>query len=376
MVIIFLFILGILNIIGIGVLIIVYLYGYLSNRHIHTKTQTGKIAIIVPCKGLLPNLKNNLTAICQQSYPNFEVIFILDSKNDPAYDLIYTLTQQIPHARLVYAKKITTASGKISALLAGISHSNDPLTYVFADADIHPQHTWLETLVAYLPEENIGATTGFRWYFPTSLKTSLIATWNMATISSLYLTISNYTWGGSTAISRKLFEKLNIAHHWQTGFSDDLILTQIVKKNGYNIKFVPQSIVESPEETTITTFLKWGTQQFTWMRWYYPFTYYLTFIGFIVMEINIAIGFFALIYSYTIPGILLILTLVMQMLYGVTGIITLQKLSSYPKKKFGRTGLYPLLMPLVFLLFTYNYLVSSVKREIIWTGTHYRKKDS
>lgn len=373
---ILLLVLGILNIIGVGGLIVFYLYGYLSNRHIPTKTHTGKIAVIVPCKGLIPNLKNNLTAICQQSYTNFEVIFILDSKDDLAYQLIHSITQQIFHARLVYAKKIATASGKISALLAGISHSNDPSTYVFADADICPHHTWLENLVAYLPQENIGATTGFRWYFPTNLKTSLIATWNMATISSLYHSISNYTWGGSTAISRKLFEKLNIAQHWQTGFSDDLILTQIVKKNGYNIKFVPQSIVESPEDTTIKTFLKWGTQQFTWMRWYYPFTYYLTFISFIVMETNIALGFFALIYSYTIPGVLLTLTLVLQMLYGLTGILTLQKLSPYPKKKFGRTGVYPLLMPLVFLLFTYNYLVSSVKREIIWTGTRYRKKDS
>ncbi len=373
---ILLLILGILNIIGIGGLIVVYLYGYLSNRHIPTKSHTGKISVIVPCKGLIPNLKNNLTAISQQSYPNFEVIFILDSKDDPAYSLIHSITQQMPHARLVYAKKIATASGKISALFAGISHSNNPSTYVFADADIHPHHTWLENLVAYLSEENIGATTGFRWYFPTNLKTSLIATWNMATISSLYLSISNYTWGGSTAISRKLFENLSIAQHWQTGFSDDLILTQIVKKNGYNIKFVPQSIVESPEETTITKFLKWGTQQFTWMRWYYPFTYYITFIGFIIMEINIAIGFIALIYSYTLPGVLLLLTLLMQMIYGITGIITLQKLSTYPKKKFGRTGLYPLLMPLVFLFFTYNYLVSSVKREIIWTGTRYRKKDS
>jgi cellulose synthase/poly-beta-1,6-N-acetylglucosamine synthase-like glycosyltransferase len=372
----FLSILGLLNIIGVSGLISVYIYGYLTNRSIPDNERSDKISVIVPCKGIIPNLKNNLLAICNQSYVNFEVIFVLDSDEDPAYPTIVSIVKKIPYSTLVHTKKISTASGKISALLEGITHSDNPIIFVFADADIHPHHTWLSNLVSYLYEKNVGATTGFRWYFPTNLKSTLIAAWNMATMSSLFHSISNYTWGGSTAIKKSLFEKLQIKKYWQTGFSDDLILTQIVKKNRYNIKFVPQSIVESPEDTNITTFLKWGTQQFTWMRWYYPFTYYFTFIGFIFLETNIVIGILALYYNYTFAGILLLTTLVLQALYGLTGILTLQIFIQYPKEKLGKTWLYILLMPIVFILFTYNYLISSVKREIIWIGTSYIKKDS
>ena len=372
---ILLIILGSLTILGVSALISMFIYGYLQNKPVPIKNITQKVTVIVPCKGLVSNLENNLLAICSQSRIRYQVIFVLDSDKDPAYTLINTIVQKIPYASLVFAQKISTASGKISALIEGIKHCEEAEIYVFADSDILPHTTWLVNLVAPLNANNIGATTGFRWYFPIDLKTSLIAAWNMATIPALYHQISNYTWGGSTAIKKSLFDRLGIENKWRTGFSDDLILTQVVKKAGYTIKFVPQSIVESPEDTDISTFLKWGTQQFAWMRWYTPFTYYFTLIGFLFLQVNIVLGIAALGLGYTIPGILMISTIFLEMIYGATGIYTLRRVMKYPKEKFGKTSLYILLMPLAFLFFTYNYLISSVKTEIKWGDRLYRKTD-
>jgi hypothetical protein len=197
----------------------------------------------------------------------------------------------------------------------------------------------------------------------------------MATMASLFPTISNYTWGGSTAIKKEIFEKLKIAEKWKTGFSDDLILTEAIKNQNLHIKFVPQSVIESPEETTVTTFLKWGSQQFTWMRWYYPLVYYLGLIGFLILHVIIIIGSISLYYGYLIPGMLILSTILFEMIFGITGIVIFRKLLDYPKPKYGSIAKYAILMPIVFLFLSYNFLISSAKREIIWAGTSYRKYD-
>ena len=372
---IILFIVVTLNIIAILGLISMFIYGYLTNNKQQPPITRKKVTIIVPCKGLVHNLENNLKAICTQQYPNYQILFVIDSTADPAYPLIDNIINSIPNTNVEITKKIPTASGKIAALLTGIQKTKDTDIYVFADSDTQPHPNWLTHLVCSLSDNDIGATTGFRWYFPTSIKDTLIATWNMATIAALFHPLSNYTWGGSTAIKKETFDKLQIKQKWRTGFSDDLILTRIVKKAGLIIKFVPQCIIESPEDTDIKTFIKWGTQQFTWMRWYNPIIYYPTFIVLLLIHLLLPFGFILLLSGQIFLGILMILPLFFEMIYGLTGIVVLKKLMLYPKEKFGKSFLYSVLMPLIFLLYTYNFILSSIKQEIKWGDTYYKKKD-
>ena len=371
-----LLILGILAVLGSVVPSILFLYGFIKNRTRKQLITDQKVSIIVPCKGITENLEENLRAICDQDYPNYNVIFVLDSKEDPAYPIIDRIVKSKKNANIQTTKKINETSGKISALISGIKKAGDVDIYVFADSDIKPHKNWLTCLITYLSEDKIGATTGFRWFFPSNLKSSLISTWNMASTVSLIHPISNYAWGGSTAIKKTLFEKLEIESKWKKGFSDDLILTEAVKKAGYKIKFLPQCIVESPTETRIKKYLKWTTQQFTWVRWYYPSIWFFGFCGMLLIQAAIIAGFILLILGFTIPGILMISTIFFEMLYGLAGILTLRKLMHYPKEKFGAITPYFILMPIVCLLYTYDLFLSSFKKEIKWGGRSYRKEDA
>ena len=42
-------------------------------------------AVIVPCKGLDPGFEGNLSAFLAQRYPNYQLIFVVASEEDPAY---------------------------------------------------------------------------------------------------------------------------------------------------------------------------------------------------------------------------------------------------------------------------------------------------
>jgi ceramide glucosyltransferase len=373
---IILLILGVLAISGSSVPSILFLYGFIKNRTRKQLIVDQKVSIIVPCKGIEKDLEKNLRGICEQKYPDYKVIFVLDSKEDLAYPVIDKIIKNTNNTSIEIAQKLNETSGKISALISGIKKAGDVDIYVFADSDIKPHKEWLTYLVTYLSEDKIGATTGFRWFFSSNLKSSLISTWNMASTVSLFHSISNYAWGGSTAIKKTLFEKLEIESKWKKGFSDDLILTESVKKAGYKIKFLPQCIVESPTETHIKKYLKWATQQFTWVRWYYPSIWFFGLCGMLLIQTAIIAGFILLILGFTIPGILMISAIFFEMLYGLTGILALRKLMNYPKEKFGAITPYYILMPIVCLLYTYNLLLSGFKKEIKWGGRVYRKEDA
>jgi hypothetical protein len=182
-----------------------------------------------------------------------------------------------------------------------------------------------------------------------------------------------FAWGGSTAIRRTLFDTLDIKTKWRTAFSDDLVVTTTIKKAGYKIYLEPTCIMESPPEISIRTFLRWGTRQYTWVRWFYPLFWTGSFIGFIGVQLVIFLGILLLLSGYYIPGIFMSSLLVCELLYGWLGISTMQKTMVYPKERYASKVGYALMTPLVFLLLAYNLLSSAFKREILWAGRTYRK---
>jgi cellulose synthase/poly-beta-1,6-N-acetylglucosamine synthase-like glycosyltransferase len=371
-----LLILGLITFLGSFMMIVLILYGFIKTKNQQPPVIDLKVSIIVPCKGIVENLEQNLKAICEQKYPHYNVIFVVDSQDDPAYPFIEKIIKNRINASVEFSQKIEGASGKISALISGLKKTDDVDVYVFADSDIKPHKEWLAKLVTYLSDDKVGATTGFRWFFPKGLKSYLTSTWNMVSMSGFFHSKTNCAWGGSTAIKKSLFEKLKIKSKWVYGFSDDLILTDAVKNAGLIIKLVPSCVVESSSETRIRQFLKWGTQQFTWIRWYRPFIWYAGLIGIILLHALMTLGFILIFTGFTIPGILMISPIILEMIYGMTEILVLRKLMYYPKENFGSILPYIFLLPIVGFLIAYNYVLSGFKKEIKWCGKYYTKEDA
>ena len=339
-----------------------------------TPNYTPKTCVIVPCKGVGKKFKENVQAICNQDYKNFKVLFVVDSKEDPAYKTLKKVFNKNSKVSIVISPFIEGCSGKISALLNGIKKSEDVEVYVFADSDILPRKTWLSELVSHLKNDDVAATTGYRWYFPSDLKSLFISCWNMANSLSLFYKSYNFAWGGSTAIKKQLFDKLHIEDEWKKGFSDDLILTKTVKDAGYEIKFLPQCISESPVDGNIWSFITWGTRQLTWVRWYFPSIWFVSVLGAVGLKIATILGFISLILGYTIPGLLMISTIFFEILSGWIAHSTFQKNMEYPKERFGSSFSYAIIMPIVFFIVAYNNIASIYKSEIKWGGRIYKKQ--
>lgn len=368
-----LMILGSIGVIGECYIISLWIVAYRRTKKRVFFSYYPAASVIVPCKGVDHGFHDNILGFLTLEYPKYSLIFVVDSTDDPAYDVLCRLTEKKPNVHIICTTPVSGCSGKVAALLTGLEVENDAEVLVFADSDIKPDVHWLTNMVLPLQDTTVGAVTGYRWYFPTNWKTLLISAWNMVSIVFMFYPSYTFAWGGSTAIRKNVFEHLHIKEKWRTAFSDDLVLTIAVKKAGYSIYLQPKCIMESPPEISIRRFIRWGTRQYTWVRWYYPFFWFFSFVGFIGAQVVIAFGLLLLLLGYYLPGVLLSSLIVFEILYGFVGIHILPKTMVYPEDRYRLKMGYALLSPLVFLLLAQNTFLSALKKEIKWAGRTYKK---
>src|SRR6266542_6610464 len=76
--------LGLLSLRG-GVRFVRYLQAEVAKEY---PEFTPFVTVFVPCRGIDDGLKENITAMFAQDYPRFEIIFVSDRADDPAFTVI------------------------------------------------------------------------------------------------------------------------------------------------------------------------------------------------------------------------------------------------------------------------------------------------
>lgn len=343
-------------------------------------------SVFVPCRGIDSGLRENIEAILAQDYPDFEVIFVTDNAADPALAIIEEARngKNLPTLILV-AGEATDSGQKVHNLRAAVAKV-DPKTeiFVFVDTDARPQSQWLRNLVAPLSDDRLGATTGYRWFVPErgGLASHLQSVWNASIASALgALAERNFCWGGSTAIRREVFERLNIRERWKGTVSDDFTMTRVLQEARLPIKFIPQCLTPAFDYCHVGALVEFTTRQLkitlTYARNLWrgvlasSMLFVLVFFGGIVLVVTRA----ALGLSFAVPLLLLV---VIFLLGAVKAYIRLRAVSLVITDPRVRTPVAQLahltLWPLASVLYLYNSLAASASRRIIWRGITYELK--
>src|SRR5712692_9758305 len=238
---------------------------------------TPFVTVFVPCRGIDDGLKENITAIFAQDYPQFEIIFVSDRADDPALAVIEEARRSFkkkfgPTMRIVIAGTATDSGQKVHNLRVAVAEADQKTEiFAFVDTDGRPHKLWLRSLVAPLQDEQIGATTGYRWFVPLrgGLVSHLRSVWNAAIASALGADErKNFCWGGSTAIRRAKFDALKVRDRWRGTVSDDYTLTRVLHEAGLPIKFVPQCLTPSFEDCSLRELIEFTTRQLKITRAY------------------------------------------------------------------------------------------------------------
>jgi cellulose synthase/poly-beta-1,6-N-acetylglucosamine synthase-like glycosyltransferase len=244
-------------------------------RKRYDESYTPRCSIILPCKGIAKDLKENLRTFFNLDYRNYEIIFALESESDPAFPIIRDLVADHPaKASITIAGLATKCAQKNFNLLAAIKKAEDAEVYVFADADIGPKRLWLKELILPLSNPDVAVTTGFRWLKAIRGSTGEYVHTYINIFLYVLLTFINFfcgtfLWGGSMAIRKKDFESLKVADFWSTAVVDDNSLSKIIMKNSLRSVVVPACITTSDDLiVSVGQGINWFTRQIMFLKSY------------------------------------------------------------------------------------------------------------
>ena len=242
-------------------------------RDLSRHQPTGRVALFAPCKGLDLDLEANLRALMRQDYDNYEITFIVENTDDPAYPAIRRAMSEHPWvpARVIVAGRATDSGQKVHNLRVATEHLSPRVKYLaFVDSDARPRPEWLRSLVAHLEQPGLGAVTGYRWFMPArpTVANALVYSMNCDVMSFLTRSSHYLIWGGSWSIRREVFDALGLRNAWKGTLSDDLVASRLMRQARLEVRFEPGCVVASPLDMSLGHAMSFIRRQYLVARLY------------------------------------------------------------------------------------------------------------
>ena len=315
---------------------------------------TGKVLVMVPCKNIDYTMKDNLSSLKYQDYTNYDLIAIIDSKDDPAFKVVNELGIRY----ILTNYECQGCSGKVRALSTAMTKFTGYSVFVIADSDIMAKKNWLSKLVSPFVIPSTGITTTFPYFKPMGGIWSKVKTlWGFVGQGMMESDIIRFGWGGSLAFRKELINDASMKY-FSSKVSDDTALTKICKDSGYNIEYVAgaQPIINSPDD--FKTFHEWSVRQ----------TALSISSDSRILYLGIAV-YFTQIWVFIMAFILIPFFGLYSLIFLIPTLLGEVKMNERLKETDFSYYVIFLLLPFFYL---YNLLVASFKDEISWRGNTYQ----
>ncbi len=229
---------------------------------------TPPVSILKPFRGLDPDAYDNLASFCRQDYPQYEIIFCVDTDDDSVRPVVEKLQRDFPEheIRVLYGSGRVASNDKV-AKLARMAAEARHETVVISDSDVRVDPDYLRAMTSPLAEKGVGAVTCF--YVHTDLKTFADRLQTVGMMSDFYAGILvawqldgiKFALGPSIATTRARLAGFGGYAAIENCPGDDLLVGRLIAEQGYEVKLLRYSV------TTVSDFGSMSDLLHKRMRW-------------------------------------------------------------------------------------------------------------
>ncbi len=210
-----------------------------------------KAAVFLALRKPDPYLDECLRSLMHQDYPDYDLHIVVDSEQDPAWGIVKRLIQDKSGANVRAAllrDPLLTCSLKCSALLQMLQDiDSDVEVIALIDGDVVPHRAWLRQLVAPLADPGVGASFGVPWYFPAKSNWASVARKVCWAPAAILMALCGWIWGGTTALSSRVFRDPALAERWSRSVSSDASIRDVIKACNLRLQWVPELVMPNLE---------------------------------------------------------------------------------------------------------------------------------
>ena len=227
------------------------------------------VSILKPLKGDEPLLEAALASFCTQSYPEFQLVFGVQDRNDPAIAIVEHLRSLFPRLDIAMVIDETRhgGNGKIANLINMWPAAKHDVI-VLADSDVHVTPHFLERIVAALDAPEVGAVTALYTGFASGH--SFAGRFGAAQINHTFLPGvllgrmlgRQDCLGAALALRRSTLVRIGGLPALLPHLADDAALGRLVRRLGLRVSLAPSLVVTTVSEETLPTLfgheLRWA----------------------------------------------------------------------------------------------------------------------
>jgi ceramide glucosyltransferase len=230
---------------------------------------TPPVSILKPVRGLDSEAYENFASFCQQDYPNYEILFGVSDKDDPAIPVIQKIQQDFPGVsiRLLIGSDQVGTSSKVNKLCRLAREASHDLL-VTCDSDMRAKSDYLRAVVAPFRDPQVGLVTCP--YLPVEargLGSRLEAIGEASdffagVLSSWLLEDVKFAMGSTMATTRERLAQIGGFEAIADCFVEDFELGLRIAQSGYRVELLPYPIGMAIPVQSIRQYF---THQVRWM---------------------------------------------------------------------------------------------------------------
>jgi ceramide glucosyltransferase len=248
---------------------------------------TPPVTVLKPLCGAERELYDCLRSFCDQSYPEFQIVFGVSDENDPAVAIVRRLQREFPSRDLQIAidRRQHGSSRKVSNLinmmpLARYDH------LVIADSDIRVTRSYLAKIVAPLLDPGVGIVTCLYRGSPQRGLWSLLGSlfiddWFIPSVRVAALAGSRaFAFGATIAIRRNVLAGIGSFNSVANQLADDYRLGEFTRRMGLRTVLSEVVVETCVDEHSFGDLVRHELRWLRTIRTVRPVGYALSFVTF------------------------------------------------------------------------------------------------
>ena len=245
------------------------------------------VTVLKPLCGAEPGLYENLRSFCQQDYPEFQIVFGVRDRDDPALAVVNRLLTEFPSLPIdvVIDPRQHGSNRKVSSLINMLSRARHDV-FVMADSDAFVGPDYLKTVTAPLLDRKVGLVTCIYHGEPTAriwsrLGAMYVNEWYMPSVLMARLFgHQGYTSGQTICIRRETLQRIGGLRSIADHLADDYQIGELVRQLGLRIVLSPYVLRAEHHEPTLDLLVRHEVRWMRTLRVLRPRSFRLIFFGF------------------------------------------------------------------------------------------------
>lgn len=245
------------------------------------------VTVLKPLCGAEPGLYENLRSFCRQDYPQFQIVFGVRDRDDPALAVVSRLVAEFPSLSIdvVVDPRQHGSNRKVSSLINMLGRARHDVL-VMADSDAYVGPDYLTSVTAPLLDRKVGLVTCIYHGEPTPriwsrLGAMYVNEWYMPSVLLARLFgHEGYASGQTLCVRRETLQGIGGLRAIADHLADDYQLGELVRGLGLRIVLSPYVLRAEHHEPTLDLLVRHEVRWMSTLRVLRPRSFCLIFFGF------------------------------------------------------------------------------------------------